>query len=57
MIAVAHEEVLDELRGVRGNDVAVKDYAARREAAPWRDSNRLRRPRKPLPRLSPKVDL
>jgi hypothetical protein len=26
MIAVAHEEGLDELRGVLGNDVAVKAY-------------------------------
>jgi hypothetical protein len=29
MIAVAHEEVLDELRGVLGNDVAVKVYQRR----------------------------
>jgi hypothetical protein len=29
MIAVAHEEVLDELRGVLGNDVAVKAYHRR----------------------------
>jgi hypothetical protein len=28
-IAVVHEEVLDELRGVLGNDVAVKAYQQR----------------------------
>jgi hypothetical protein len=60
MIAVAHEEVLDELLGVLGNDVAVKDYAARWDLPHGGDSSCLRRRRKSLPRLSsklPKVDL
>jgi hypothetical protein len=63
MIAVAHEEVLDELRGVLGNDVAVKAYHRRTlpvGSCPMEGSSCLRRPGKPLPRLSsklPKVDL